>query len=1459
MVNVGTGNLLLRYSDMLLPHKGVPMDFLRTYNSQAPSVVTGLTNWQSLYGNGWTNSFDAHLVAVSSNGVQAQDSVYDVDGARYDYTQDEPGIGPFHSMTPGQNAIMAQAGCGVTWTKKDGTTYNFYAPASAPQCYTSANAGYAGRLYQIVGRNRNTYVTLSYTWDGGIASTSGKISQVSVQSESGMTTNLNFSDVNGRRLLQQLVFPNGTTTVSYAYDAQGDLTSVTEPANNAAGSQPQNWYGYSPLGSDSVMTWASTPRWTVQCNQDNCGGDGAFVGFGYSGSSAQTATIASLQTFAVVNPSFNDGFAAYGPLQQGFPTYAYAFRTEYYTTGVTTPTFRDTDGHFVNWVVDGTGRPTQTQVCTVSPSPGASCPTSSMLVTNEIWDNSNNRIAITDPRGVRTDMSYDGSGNVVAIAQSAQYQNYARPTTLIDYDSFNNIVAMCDPALVHSAGADWNGQYSGGSHSYCSSQFASNHPSTQYSYPAQQPYGEVVSLTSAGGYVRQFSYDASAQGGSDYGLATRISAASSMTQFDQTTRQPTLSATYDLNGNTVCSQSNAGAAGTATTVMTYDALNRLTASADPDDASLAGSCSSKAAGIAGSSVVTRQTYYLDGSLATVQSPDEAAVGFGTVYTYDADGNQISEAPYNQTPQNAQTARVTRWFDAVGRLIETQQPPDPGTTGDIPISLRYIYDLSQNQTSGATSLSGAVVHAHGNLFDTLKNKPGGWIDFTYSAFDSADRVTTDYAFAPCPAQQGPPAPVGAIYCSQPAYGTRYDWDSSTLTSFTAPGLVVATLDGAGAQRVIGYDALDATDTIIYSGDGSHLPQVSYAHDFDGRLSDVYTAFTGVASAPAQTHVSYTYTADARLAQASTTTLNSTQNTAVSYSYYPDATLAGTSATTTQTINGVQSSVVNQPTLYQYSYRNDGLLASEKFGVTSQSISWTFTPGGRMTAQKDFGGTSSSLSAQYADGYGRLSSYTTPSGTYGSFIYDSQGRAIRYTDPYTATDGETVSSTYNIRGDLVARTFTGGSASSKPGFSYKNIQGVTVQNPSTDQFDGRTGATLLTYDWGAFQYDQVGRLKNAGGSFTYDAESRLLTGDTFNASSAADDDCHSGGAVGPGFPPVQELTYLYDGTGRLFQDTNPPITVLGHQTPQIRQWVWNDSRSLYTMHLSTTGTIRGLDGFGADGHGSLTPDGSSPGLTLMDPDLDGAAAQYHNNTGHSTWTASNPYNQFCHHASPLAASANYVGPSANVPPDDGSSDPSLTVSSTGRAYLSRSMGFTTPDFSSATPYASSSRGTESSRRVLVLVKHDCGALQSFDPVTGKCVDNTFFEGIGGNDAFGFGPHGGGGGNLSKLPKIQCPAGSSGTQVSMLVTAYDNGPGSTGKSPGDPYYGKTSTGTTAQHGTIAADQTIYSKSTRMYVPGYGWGTVQDVGGAINNSHIDVWFPSAQQANKWGAQHLSVTVCSK
>ena len=64
----------------------------------------------------------------------------------------------------------------------------------------------------------------------------------------------------------------------------------------------------------------------------------------------------------------------------------------------------------------------------------------------------------------------------------------------------------------------------------------------------------------------------------------------------------------------------------------------------------------------------------------------------------------------------------------------------------------------------------------------------------------------------------------------------------------------------------------------------------------------------------------------------------------------------------------------------------------------------------------------------------------------------------------------------------------------------------------------------------------------------------------------------------------------------------------------------------------------------------------------------------------------------------------------------------------------------------------------------------------------------------------------------------------------------------------------------GTIAADTSYYPFGTRMYVPGYGWGVVEDRGKAIEGaSRIDLYFNSHTRAQDWGRETVKVQIEGK
>lgn len=61
----------------------------------------------------------------------------------------------------------------------------------------------------------------------------------------------------------------------------------------------------------------------------------------------------------------------------------------------------------------------------------------------------------------------------------------------------------------------------------------------------------------------------------------------------------------------------------------------------------------------------------------------------------------------------------------------------------------------------------------------------------------------------------------------------------------------------------------------------------------------------------------------------------------------------------------------------------------------------------------------------------------------------------------------------------------------------------------------------------------------------------------------------------------------------------------------------------------------------------------------------------------------------------------------------------------------------------------------------------------------------------------------------------------------------------------------------GTIAADTRYYPFGTRMYVAGWGYGVVEDRGGAIKGPRrLDLFFGSHAKAQAWGRKQVKVWV---
>ena len=71
-----------------------------------------------------------------------------------------------------------------------------------------------------------------------------------------------------------------------------------------------------------------------------------------------------------------------------------------------------------------------------------------------------------------------------------------------------------------------------------------------------------------------------------------------------------------------------------------------------------------------------------------------------------------------------------------------------------------------------------------------------------------------------------------------------------------------------------------------------------------------------------------------------------------------------------------------------------------------------------------------------------------------------------------------------------------------------------------------------------------------------------------------------------------------------------------------------------------------------------------------------------------------------------------------------------------------------------------------------------------------------------------------------------------------------------------GRTASGLPVGSGVVAVDPAVIPLGTRMFVPGYGEAVAADTGSAVRGAMLDLWFPTAADALRWGRQTVVITL---
>ncbi|CAD6548971.1 scabin-related ADP-ribosyltransferase [Paraburkholderia metrosideri] len=575
-----------------------------------------------------------------------------------------------------------------------------------------------------------------------------------------------------------------TFGVSYAYDAAGHRTSMTDANGNAT------FYYYDASGQ---LTHIVNPMGEVVEYQYDAFGDVTQT-LAYA-TRVAAGTLASL-TGGLLSDSLRSAFAALGndgDVTRTTFSYSAAGRLVQRTDalGLNTRYTYNTFGEQISsvqdiaptvQVLDATDYDRLGHAIRQTTDAGGL-----NLITQAVYDAFGRVVESVDANGVLRRQTYDRNGNVIVVTDGAGTQSR------MSYDAFGNVLTRTD----------------------------ANGNTTTWSYAA---FNRTVTVTTAEGIKTTSSYNESGQ------VVTLTDGRDNTTHYSYD-RHGNLLGTVDATGaTTALGYDHAGhlidtvdARGVHTT-YSYDAAGRvLTRSLDPSGLNLTTRYEYDAKGqatrVTDPSGVITETRYDAGGHAIAVTTDAGGLNLLTTFTYDGLGNvvTVTEGAGSSNP------RVTlNVYDSAGRLTGTIV--DPAGLG---LTTNYVYDSNGNVvavTDAAGGVTRYVYDAEGR--QTWVVGPTGAL--VNNAYDAGGRVVSRTAFALALASGELPPIVSDAYIAerlmlQPSHDqtTQYVYDADgriryvvnalnyiTENVYDANGNVIRTVAYASPVMLQGKIAIDA---------------------------------------------------------------------------------------------------------------------------------------------------------------------------------------------------------------------------------------------------------------------------------------------------------------------------------------------------------------------------------------------------------------------------------------------------------------------------------------------------------------------------------------------------------------------------------------------------------------------------------------------------------------------------
>ncbi|HEY2638801.1 MAG TPA: RHS repeat-associated core domain-containing protein [Streptosporangiaceae bacterium] len=708
-VNVGSGNLLVRSTDLVLAGIEGNVTLGADYNS----LMIGSSIETGAFGHGWRSrlGIDVRLIANGDSTVTftGPDGVVGV-------FKPITGTSPTKYTSPGVfKATLVKTSSG--WNLTDHTSGNV----------TAFNS--SGKPSKITDRNGNA-TTVSYNSSG---------QQTSITSDWGPSAIRAGHTSYGSNGFISAITQDGTDatshTVSYGYDSSGNLTSITDPDLN------QYSFGYD---SSHNLTSITTPPTT--------GGVNELTTITYDSSHRVTSLTrfigpksTDLATTRLWYVSSTETQVADPDTDQtqpvaNVPHTTYTLDSQKRVTKVTDPAgnSRSTSYTTFNDVATSTnavgGQTTNTyganngESLTKSGSPmGASTalgyanvPTISNPTAN--FEPSSG----TDPQANATAFTYNGAGNL------ASAKNALAAVASVAYNSDGTVKSSTDPKNgTNSTTYAYNSDH----------QLISVTPPTgnelaahSYTYDA---FGRPLTITDGASRETTFGYDADGRVTSvsfnDGTITVGYAYDGSGNLIQRTDGSGTTTYTYD-NANRLLTRANT--AGGKTLTYTYDPVGNLTSLSDGGG--------------------TRNYTYDSRNLLTSMT-----TGNGTLYTfgYDADGRRTATYFNTVTGNATWAARTLTTYDKSGRITRITTALN-SSTSNLVFDTSYCYSpfvsgqscptgssstdkaLLQYATDNMTGKVSVYSYDKGNRLTSATNVAAHTYGYTYDSDGNRTSVKTD---------------------------------------------------------------------------------------------------------------------------------------------------------------------------------------------------------------------------------------------------------------------------------------------------------------------------------------------------------------------------------------------------------------------------------------------------------------------------------------------------------------------------------------------------------------------------------------------------------------------------------------------------------------------------------------------------------------------------------------------